>query len=55
MRGGGWNCTAQLCRTAFRSSQVPDEASHRLGCRVVILQVSIADHDPAIKAASDHK
>ncbi len=39
IRGGGWEATAHLCRTAFRSGVVPDEATHRLGFRVAIVQV----------------
>ena len=43
MRGGGWNATAHLCRTAFRSGQVPDEASHRLGIRVAVVEVAVPE------------
>jgi formylglycine-generating enzyme required for sulfatase activity len=39
-RGGGWNASAELCRTAFRSGQVPDEATHRVGFRVAVVQVA---------------
>jgi formylglycine-generating enzyme required for sulfatase activity/tRNA A-37 threonylcarbamoyl transferase component Bud32 len=40
IRGGGWNCSANLCRTSFRSGQVPEEAGHELGFRVAIVPVS---------------
>ncbi len=44
-RGGGWESAAHLCRTAFRSGQVPDEAGHVLGFRVALVEVSTAGRD----------
>lgn len=39
IRGGGWNATSGLCRSGFRSGQVPEEGGHLLGFRVAAVQV----------------
>jgi formylglycine-generating enzyme required for sulfatase activity len=37
LRGGDWGCYSLACRSASRDIESPDEASHRIGFRVVCL------------------
>lgn len=53
IRGGGWNSTADLCRSAFRDSKEPSDRASYLGFRVICLTgVFSSDQSQPVVATS---